>query len=126
MPENYCAIYILKEKSLPGISSRVGTYLDFIATVALAASVVLLMVIFADLFTPPSDTVGTHPRYLAALAEAAMFLGLLFMPTIACAIAWPIHVHQKRRGQPVFGWLRFVVLASAAWTWFAFTALSGL
>lgn len=110
---------------MPDLVSRVGGILDVAASEGLAASVCLLVIISADVFTPPSDTVGTHPRYLTGLANAAMLLGLLFMPTICCAIAWPIHVRQKRRGQPVFGWLRFVVLASAAWTFFVFAALSG-
>ncbi len=115
-----------KEKNLPGVASRVGAILDVAATVALAASVVLLMVIFADLFTPPSGTVGAHPNFLKASTEAVFFLGLLFIPTIGCALAWPIHVRKKRRGQPVFAWLRFVVLASAVWAWFVFAALNGL
>ena len=106
------------------ILSRVGVYLDVVATLALAASVVLLMVLFTDLFVPPPHTVGSHPRHLAVLAEAGAFLGLLSMPTICCAIAWPIHVRQKRRGERVFGWLRFVVLASAAWAWFVFAAVT--
>ena len=100
--------------------------LDVAASLALAASVVLVMLVFADLFTPLSGTVATHPNSLTNLTTAALFLAVLFSPTIGCAIAWPIHVCQKRRGQPVFAWLRFVVLASAVWAWLVFAGLSDL
>ncbi|MBW4982605.1 hypothetical protein KZZ07_08635 [Mameliella sp. CS4] len=108
------------------VASRIAAILDFAVAVALAASVVLVMLVFADLFTPPAGTVGTHPNYLTNSTKAAVFVGLLLSPTIGCAIAWPIHVCQQRRDQPVFPWLRFVVLASAVWTWFVFAALSDL
>jgi len=108
---------------LPGIQSRVGTFLDVAATVALTVSIVLLLVLFADLLSP-LNAVGSYPDYLSALARAAMFLGLISTPTICCAIAWPIHVRQKRRGERVFGWLRFVVLASAVWMWFVFVGIT--
>ncbi|MEQ5872666.1 hypothetical protein J4E08_22665 [Sagittula sp. NFXS13] len=111
---------------MPDVASRIGAILDVAISMALAASVVLVMLVFADLFTPPSGTVGTYPNYLTNLTKAALFQGLLFSPTISCAIAWPIHICQKRRGQRVFVWLRFVVLASAVWAWFVFTALSDL
>ena len=111
---------------MPGIKSRVGSFLDVAATVALAVSIVLMAVLFADLLSPPPDTVGSHPGYLSGLVRAAMFLGLLSTPTICCAIAWPIHVRQKQRGEGVFGWLRFVVLASAVWMWFVFVGLTNL
>lgn len=109
---------------MSGIQSRVGTFLDVAATVALTVSIVLLLILFADLLFPPPDTVGSHPGYISALAKAAIFLGLISTPTICCAIAWPIHVRQKRRGERVFGWLRFVVLASAVWMWFVFVGLT--
>lgn len=111
---------------MPGIQSRVGTFLDVAATVTLAGSIVLILVLFADLLFALPDTVGSHPGYLSALAKAAMAFGLLSTPTICCAIAWPIHIRQKRRGERVFGWLRFVVLASAVWMWFVFVALTNL
>lgn len=111
---------------MPSIQSRVGIYLDFAATIALAVSVVLLQVLLADLFIPLRVTVGPHPGYLSALANATLFLGLLSLPTICCAIAWPIHLRQKRRGERVFGWLRFVVLASAVWMWFVFEGVASL
>ncbi|MGX0976590.1 hypothetical protein ACSSVY_002310 [Roseovarius sp. MBR-51] len=111
---------------MPNAASRIGAILDVAATVALVASFVLLIILFADLFTPPFYTDGFHLGYFAGLAKATTFLGLMLMPTICCAIAWPIYIRQKRRGQPVFGWLRFVVLVSAAWTWFVFVALNGL
>ena len=111
---------------MPGIQSRVGTFLDVAATVALTVSIVLLLVLFADLLSPLPDTVGSDPNYLSALASAAMFIGLLSTPTICCAIAWPVHIRQKRRGERVFGWLRFVVMASAVWMWFVFVGLTNL
>ena len=110
---------------MPDITSRVGTFLDVAATVALAMSVGLLLVLFADLLTPAPDTTGSHPGSPSALAKAAIFPGLLSTPTIWCAIAWPIHVRQTLRGESVFGWLRFVVLASAVWMWFVFLAVTG-
>lgn len=109
-----------------GIQSRVARYLDIAATVALAVSIVLLLVLFADLLSPPPETVGSHPGSLSALLRAAMLLGLLSAPSICCAIAWPIHVRQKRRGEKVFGWLRFVVLGSAVWMLFVFVGVTSL
>ncbi len=106
--------------------SRIGKYLDVVATVMLAVSVVLVVVSFVDLFTPPPDAIGVHPNRLKSLAEASIFLGILSMPNIICAIAWPIHMRQQRRGGRVFGWLRFVVIASAIWMYFVFISLSGI
>ena len=111
---------------MPGIQSRVETYLDVAATLALAVSVVLLLVLFADLLTPLLDDAWSHPGYLSRLANAALVLGLLSMPTICCTIVWPIHIRQKRRGAKVFGWLGVVVLASALWMLFVYDAVTSL
>lgn len=108
------------------IISQIGATLDVAVTLALAASVVLIMLVFADLFMPPAGTVGTRPNYLATLTKSASFLGILFSPAICSATAWLIYVRQKRRGQPVFTWLRFVALASAVWAGFVFAALNDL
>ena len=106
--------------------SRIGKYLDVVATIMLAVSVVLVVVSFVDLFTPPPDTIGVHPNILKSLARASTLLGIFYVPSIICAIAWPIHIRQQRKGSRVFGWLRFVVIASSFWTYFVFASLSGL
>ena len=111
---------------MPDIQSRVGTYLYVAATVALAVSIVLLLALLADFLTPLPYAVGSHPDYLSALAKAVLFLGVLSAPTICCTIAWPIHLLKKRRGEKVFGWPRFMVLASAVWMWLVFQGIANL
>ena len=95
-------------------------------SVALAVSVGMLLLLFADLFSVASEAVGSDPDLWSALASAAMFLGLLAMPTVWSVIVWPIHLRQKRRGEKVFGWLRFVVLASSLWMVLVYVAIQRL
>ena len=115
------AITAPKDRDMTRLRCDLGTCLDVAATVALTVSIVLLLVLIADLFVPPP-----YPDQLSAFANAALFLGLLSMPKICCTIAWPIHLHQKRRGERVFGWFRLVVLASAGWMWLVFEAITRL
>lgn len=107
---------------MPPVLSLIGTCLDIAATLALAVSLVLVLILFADLFLPLAD-VAADP---SGLLSVFLLLGLLFMPAIWCSIVWPIHMCQKRRGARVYGWVRFVVLASAAWTWVMYRALTTL
>ena len=118
----YAAIFD-EERKLSGIKSRVQTFLDRFVTFALATSVVLLLTIFVGLFTPPPDTVGSDPNFPFNLVNAPLFIALLSMPTICCAIVWPIYIRQKKRDARVFSWLPFVVLASALWMSLVFWAV---
>ncbi|MCL4069440.1 hypothetical protein M3484_23055 [Pseudomonas sp. GX19020] len=98
--------------------------MDVAATLALAASIALLVVLFADLLKPPLGT--TEPAPLSTLGKAAMFLMLLATPTISCFVLWPVHLNNRRRGKKVAGWLRYVVLASAGWMWLLFAGINTL
>ena len=109
-----------------GPMAVIGTVLDVAATLALAVSVGLLVILFAGLLAPQPDTAVPDPHYLSALASTGLLLGLLTLPTLWSAIAWPLHLRQKRRGKPVFGWLRLVVLASAVWMGLVFEAIGRL
>lgn len=122
LPVTSCARVIPKEKALPGVLSLIGTCLDVAATVALAVSIVLLLILFADVLTPLPGMTG----YPLGLVGALQILGLFSTPAICCTIVWPIHIRQKRQGAKVSGWLRFVVLASAAWTWSVYVGVSNL
>ena len=104
--------------------SRVRYYLDVVATVSLCISVVVVVVMFADMILPPGGTTGTHPNNLERSVKATILLGLLCAPAIFCAILWPNYLRQKRLGAETFGWLRFVVLASALWTYFVYEAIN--
>lgn len=108
------------------IWSRARRCLDAATTVVLVGSVALLLLLYADLLASPTDAVRSHPGYLSALANAMLFLALLSMPTLCCAIAWPIHLRQKRRGEKVFGWLRYAVLASSVWMWLVYKGITSL
>ena len=107
---------------MQGILSLIGTCLDVAATVALAVSIVLLLILFADVLTPSPSLAGYPSGFVGALQT----LGLFSIPTICCTIAWPIHIRRKRRGAKVPGWLRFVVLASAAWAWIVYVGVTNL
>ena len=109
---------------MSSIRSGIETLPDLVTTAALAVSVVLLLVLFADLLDLPPDTEGLWPH--ATLAKAAVFAGLLSMPVMCCMIAWPIHLRQRRRGERVFVWLRCGVLASSAWMGPVFHGISNL
>ena len=104
----------------------IGKYLDLLATVALAASAVFLLVTFIDVFAPPGSAIGTHSNNLHRLGEAAIFLCLLYAPTIFSVVSWPIYLRQKKAGERVFGWLPFVVIVSALWSYLVSVGVRGL
>jgi len=111
---------------LGGFATRAGAVLDIAATVALVCSIGAFGLLAADVLRPPPGTIGAHPGGFLALVRPMIFLGLLSFPTICCAIDWPIHLRQKRRGLRVFGWLRVVVLAASLWMWWVLAAVNAL
>lgn len=96
------------------------------ASIAVAVSLVLLLLLFVGLFSAASETAGSYPHAWSALARAAMILGLFAMPTVWSAIVWPIHLRQKRRAERLFGWLHLVVLVSSLWMGLVFVAVQRL
>jgi len=90
-------------------------------TLALAAGVCLLLVLLAE-FLASASSAGPEAR----VAEALLLLALLSLPTICGAVAWSVHLRQKRRGAPTFRWLPFAVLASALWAGLVFAVIRGL
>ena len=102
---------------------RFGKILDIFVSLALTASILLLLAIVVDLFTPPDGTIGQNP---GSATKALTFIGILSIPTLAFAALWPIHLRQKRRGERVNGRVPFYTVASSAWICAVYLALQNL
>lgn len=113
-------------QALQRMYTKAGIWLDRTATAALVLSGGLLLVLLAQLLHEALGPAASDPHNLSRLGEAIAFVALFSAPTLGAAIAWPMHLRNKRKGLRVFGWLRFAVLASALWMGLIFAALSGL